>query len=101
LENTIERAALIGNGPKLMPEHLILDSVAAENQSSPVLAMKAGVTVREMEKQLINKTLEEVDDNRTRAAELLGISIRTLRNKLREYREEHERSPAKAAQPSG
>ncbi len=101
LENSIERAVLISSGPKLMPEHLILDSVAAEDQSRPEFPMKAGVTVREMEKQLINKTLEEVNDNRTRAAELLGISIRTLRNKLREYKEELESSQVKAAQQSG
>lgn len=101
LENTIERAVLIGDGAKLMPEHLILDSVGLENQLPTAFPMKAGVTVREMEKQLINKTLEEVDDNRTRAAELLGISIRTLRNKLREYKEELESSPAKAVQQSG
>ncbi|MGD9227854.1 MAG: sigma-54 dependent transcriptional regulator [Desulfobacterales bacterium] len=101
LENTIERAVLIGSGPKLMPEHLILDSVASKDRSRPAFPMKAGVTVREMEKQLINKTLEEVNDNRTRAAELLGISIRTLRNKLREYKDELESSQVKAAQSSG
>ena len=101
LENAIERAVLIGRGPKLMPEHLILDSLASDDQSRPAFPMKAGVTVREMEKQLINKTLEEVDDNRTRAAELLGISIRTLRNKLREYKDDLESSQVKAAQQSG
>jgi DNA-binding protein Fis len=41
-----------------------------------------------MEKKLIFNTLNQVDDNRTRAAELLGISIRTLRNKLHEYKGE-------------
>ena len=101
LENTIERGVLIGNGAKLMPEDLILDSFGSENQSLSAFPVQAGVTVREMEKRLINQTLQEVDDNRTRAAELLGISIRTLRNKLREYKEELESSPAKAAQQSG
>jgi len=101
LENAIERAVLIGNGPKLIPQHLIFDSVASEDQFQPAFPMKAGVTVREMEKQLINKTLEEVNDNRTRAAELLGISIRTLRNKLREYQEGLESSQVKAARQSG
>ena len=101
LENAIERAVLIGNGPKLIPKDLILDSVASEDQFQPAFPMKAGVTVREMEKRLINKTLEEVSDNRTRAAELLGISIRTLRNKLREYQEELASSQVKTARQSG
>ena len=41
-----------------------------------------------MERSLIMKTLEDVKGNRTMAAKLLGIGIRTLRNKLKEYREE-------------
>ncbi len=45
-----------------------------------------GVTVREMERRLIVETLERTGNNRTQAAKLLGISIRTLRNKLAEYR---------------
>jgi two-component system response regulator FlrC len=48
-----------------------------------------------MERQLIMGTLAELDQNRTRAAEQLGISIRTLRNKLREYRMGTE-APAQA-----
>jgi two-component system, NtrC family, response regulator AtoC len=44
-----------------------------------------GMTVEEAERLLILKTLEFTQDNRTRAAEMLGISIRTLRNKLHEY----------------
>jgi DNA-binding NtrC family response regulator len=51
-------------------------------------SLAAGMTVREMEKELIFKTLSAVNDNRTHAAKMLGISIRTLRNKLNEYREE-------------
>ena len=101
LENTIERAVLIGNGSKLMPEHFILDSIDSERHSQTAVPMKAGMTVREMERQLITRTLEKVNDNRTRAAELLGISIRTLRNKLREYKQELENSQAKAVQQSG
>jgi DNA-binding NtrC family response regulator len=45
------------------------------------------VTVEEMEKNLILQTLAELGGNRTHAARKLGISLRTLRNKLREYRE--------------
>lgn len=46
-----------------------------------------GVTIAEMERELILKTLDEVGGNRTKAADLLGITVRTLRNKLNEYRE--------------
>jgi len=47
--------------------------------------IRAGVSVQEMEERLIRKTLVEVQDNRTQAAKLLGISVRTLRNKLKQY----------------
>ena len=103
LENSIERAVLIGSGPELLPEHLFLDPAnsVSRSQSHSVLSMRAGTTVKEMEKQLITKTLEEVNDNRTHAAELLGISIRTLRNKLREYKQELEASQAEVAAQGG
>ncbi|BBO66754.1 sigma-54-dependent Fis family transcriptional regulator [Desulfosarcina alkanivorans] len=86
LENTIERGVLIGSGKELMPEDLILDETVLPASSPPSLA--AGMTVREMEKELIFNTLDAVKENRTHAAKMLGISIRTLRNKLNEYRGE-------------
>ncbi len=91
LENVLERAVLIADGPQIMSEHLLLDSSADSASSSELLELKAGYTVRQMEKKLIMNTLREVEDNRTQAAELLGISIRTLRNKLHEYKAEATR----------
>jgi DNA-binding NtrC family response regulator len=88
LENVIERAVLIGEGPNVLPAHLLLDSSETIAQPPDRFEVKAGRTVKQMEKQLIYQTLNEVDDNRTQAAELLGISIRTLRNKLHEYKQE-------------
>jgi DNA-binding NtrC family response regulator len=44
-----------------------------------------GTTVEEAERQLIMKTLEATNNNKTRAAEILGISLKTLHNKLKEY----------------
>jgi two-component system response regulator FlrC len=73
---------LAGNGP-LTAEHFRLEE--------PVLVASHGSapcgTIWEMERELILKTLERHDGNRTHAARTLGISIRTLRNKLREYRQ--------------
>jgi DNA-binding NtrC family response regulator len=86
LENSIERALLIGGGRVILPEHFILTNVKRTAPAEKASDIKPGTTVREMEKQLIVRTLKEVDENRTRAAEMLGISIRTLRNKLREYK---------------
>ena len=97
LENTIERAVLISVGGIILPEHLLLDLSEHESESAATFSVNSGYTVREMEKELIFRTLKDVNDNRTHAAELLGISIRTLRNKLREYREEGSAQSAKSA----
>jgi DNA-binding NtrC family response regulator len=95
LQNSIERALLIGNSHVILPEHLILGEWERVAPPAKFSKIRPGTTVREMEKQLIVQTLKEVDENRTRAAELLGISIRTLRNKLREYKQgEVERTMA-------
>jgi len=86
LENVIERAVIMGGGKHLQPKHLFLEeTIDSENNDIP---FRAGTSVKEMEKSLIFRTLEETNDNRTHAAKLLGISIRTLRNKLREYETE-------------
>jgi DNA-binding protein Fis len=44
-----------------------------------------GVTLRDMEKRLLERTLETTRGNRTRAAEIMGVSLRTVRNKIREF----------------
>jgi len=84
LKNTLARAVLMGNEPIIRPQHLFLeDTTSSEERAGGV---QVGLSVKAMERELIMKTLKEVDDNRTRAAAILGISIRTLRNKLHEYR---------------
>ena len=86
LENTVERSLLISDGPQIGPEHLLLDG----DLNGPAISERSnlvGMTVREMEQRLIDQTLKHVNDNRTDAAKMLGISIRTLRNKLKEYRD--------------
>lgn len=85
LENTIERSVLLGEGKTFLPKHLFLEE--PEDRSKKDLPVKVGLSLKEMEKKLICRTLKEVNDNRTHAAKILGISIRTLRNKLKEYQE--------------
>lgn len=105
MENLIERAMLLSRGHELelwdfwddvdppalietgtpavsqVPGH---SAVAAANASA---AMEVGMqTLREVERQMILQALQANDNNRTHAAEILGISVRTLRNKLHEYR---------------
>lgn len=84
LENYIERAIVICQEDWISEKHLPLDILANETTSGRG-GIEVGTTVREMEKQLILKTLEAHDGNRTSAADILGISARTLRNKLHEY----------------
>ncbi|MCU0589583.1 MAG: sigma-54 dependent transcriptional regulator [Syntrophobacteraceae bacterium] len=81
LENIIQRAVLLAQKGKLAPEHLILEESPIEPGTEIDL-----MPISEMEKRLIFKALSSFSGNRTRAAEILGISVRTLRNKLHEYR---------------
>jgi DNA-binding NtrC family response regulator len=93
LENTLERAALLAGSAELGAADL-------EDRDAPVPRLGgvlAGLTVREVERRLILQTLERTHNNRTQAARLLGISIRTLRNKLAEYRMRGELEAGSAA----
>lgn len=87
LENVIERAVLIADRGAVQPEHLHLEKderVYVEVDSATV-SLK-GSTLWEMEKNLIVETLKEVNGNKTKASKILGISVRTMRNKLHEYK---------------
>ncbi|MBI4829845.1 MAG: sigma-54-dependent Fis family transcriptional regulator [Nitrospinae bacterium] len=94
LENVIERATLLCSGELIDVEDLMLaPSPAAPARPAAGEAVAPGVTVAEMERRLIFTTLDATGGNRTRAAEMLGLSIRTLRNKLHEYRATHGLPP--------
>lgn len=81
LENVIERAVVMSEGETIFPENISL--------SSPVqkmgLSFPEEITLEEMEKRLILHTLQRTGGNRTEAAKILGISVRTVRNKLKKY----------------
>lgn len=88
LENVIERAVLMSPGDVIRPEDILIQGPALEANTSQIQSgneLTPGMTISEAERRLILKTLEYTNQNRTRAAQMLGISIRTLRNKLHEY----------------
>jgi len=85
LENCIERALIIGKGPLITKDEIVPPASASRKGS---MSLDPGVSLREMEKVLVLKTLESVGWNRTIAAGKLGITTRTLRNKLKQYKEE-------------
>lgn len=84
LQNAIERAVVLSVENWLTPRDFQFNTATLIQESTPS-GLAAGTTVAEMEQRLIFSTLEHCQQNRTRASELLGISVRTLRNKLNEY----------------
>ena len=90
LENTMHRAVLLAKGDTITPDAILLsnelgtngDDEAGSEEGSPNMV---GRTVADVERDLILNTLQHCLGNRTHAANILGISIRTLRNKLKLY----------------
>lgn len=91
MRNTLERAVIVCQGTTIESKHLppnfgaglVRPDDAAEETG--VVRLGVGTTVGEAERRLIMKTLESTNNNKTRAAEILGISLKTLHNKLKEY----------------
>ena len=113
LENTMHRAVLLSRGSMIEPDAIMLTSQLLAPEDSPAAQVAAaaatvvapassgavsaaganvtglvGRTVADVERDLIIETLQHCLGNRTHAANILGISIRTLRNKLKQYSEE-------------
>ena len=86
LENLMERTVLMAGGPSIEREDFCPE--AAEGPAGePPLLPGGSFSLREVEKGLIYQALNETQGNRTQAAKMLGISVRTLRNKLQEYKQ--------------
>jgi len=93
LENRIERAIVLAKDLSLHKADVSLESMGLEEGSEERGDVFGPITVAELEKRHIMQTLKELSFNRTKAADRLGISIRTLRNKLNEYRDLGEDIP--------
>ncbi|MBE6448022.1 MAG: sigma-54-dependent Fis family transcriptional regulator [Alphaproteobacteria bacterium] len=85
LENTMHRAVLLSGGEEIDTASIMLPTSEPSASEEPT---SVGQTVAGMERKLIIDTLKHTLGNRTTAANILGISIRTLRNKLKQYQEE-------------
>jgi DNA-binding NtrC family response regulator len=101
LRNTLERAVIVCEGSSVELKHLPpgFGSVAPRPavQEANAVRLGVGTTVEEAERLLILKTLEATNNNKTRAAEILGISLKTLHNKLKEYGTAASEIPAETA----
>ena len=84
LENMMHRAVLLSEAGEITPDHLGLKAVKAANVSGQVKSL-VGKTLASVEKALIISTLESCDQDNSRAAQLLGLSLKALRDKLDMY----------------
>jgi len=101
LRNTIERAVILcPDGAPLDVGHLPRTFGSAQAAAPPrlndasIVPIRVGTTVDEAERMLILRTLESTGQNKTRAAEILGVSLKTLHNKLKEYNQHSREDPA-------
>lgn len=92
LRNALERAVILAGDGTITMSHLPYDFGAAGGHRTPTqifepegVRLAIGTTVAEAERALIQLTLQHTKNNKTRAAEILGISLKTLFNKLKEY----------------
>ncbi len=85
LENLMARIAITMSGRVVMPEHLGLTTTSLSISNSQTAALPPVGTIKDMERWLIVEVLKRREGNRTQAARELGISLRTLRNKIHDY----------------
>ena len=102
LRNVIERAVIICSGESVERHHIApypLDQRQTV-RSEDTITLPVGTPIDEVERQMIIRTLQKTDNNKTRAAELLQISLKTLHNKLRGYRERGLLNEVELSRPS-
>lgn len=97
LENIIHRAVLLAEEDVIQPQDLLMEDSGYTEEPDREPRAQVDLTswnetgsLKEMEQKMIYQTLDKTEGNRTHAARILGISVRTLRNKLNEYRESNE-----------
>jgi DNA-binding NtrC family response regulator len=101
LRNVLERAVIMAGEGTIQMAHLPFDFGVSVGSRQPAqvfepdsVRLPVGTTVGDAEKALIHLTLQHTKNNKTRAAEILGISLKTLFNKLKEYGAQDGEAPA-------
>lgn len=90
LRNILERSVIVCNQEDIQRNHLAplsIDQRQHQRRTSNTVAIPIGMPMEEVERLLIMRTLQKTENNKTQAAEMLGVSLKTLHNKLRNYRE--------------
>jgi DNA-binding NtrC family response regulator len=103
LRNVIERAVIICSSEVIERHHLAPYPLEqrAQGRAEDTLTLPVGTPIEEVERRMILRTLQKTENNKTRAAELLQISLKTLHNKLRLYREQGRMPhPEETGQPT-
>ena len=87
LANCMRRAVALSGGPEIRAEAFAASDLSGRviPTTQDISCLRAGVSLGEMERKLVEVTLAATGGNRSRAAELLGVSLRTVRNKVRSY----------------
>ena len=83
--NAVERAVILARGEYIELEDLPLPIQTGKDADRPEGGLSAGLTLKEVEAELIQRTLEETNGNRTKSSAMLGITRQTLLNKIKEY----------------
>jgi transcriptional regulator with PAS, ATPase and Fis domain len=91
LRNVMERAAIVARKGWIDPVHLPVYLRGSAREESAVVVMPVGTSAAEAERRLILRTLEHVGGNKAEAARRLGLDVKTIRNKLRAFREREGR----------
>ena len=98
LKNTIERAVILSSSSKIdldvIPVRIIttvekkdlVKEIPGDVQADSAIIIPVGTTMEEVEKMVLFRTLEQVNYNKTKAAQILGISLKTIHNKLSKYK---------------
>lgn len=95
LKNILQRAFIMSDsviGPEQIPDEILNPPEETDTSNGPCLKIKVGASIADVEKDLIFATLEECKGRKERAANILGVSMKTLYNRLRDYQSTGENS---------